>query len=138
MVLGIPDDHFMHTVLPALRTIHGAGHLRVVDLLFVHTHADGTAITREVRDVNPTDVQRYGGIAGDLTGLLTADDVAHLAGAIPPSTSAVIVLFEHTWALGLANAIRTAGGVCFAGGMVSPEVVQHVSAELAAEEAPHA
>ncbi|MEI7643381.1 MAG: hypothetical protein WCI67_05990 [Chloroflexales bacterium] len=76
VVIGVPDDQFTHTVLPALHTIHSAGHLRVVDLLFVHTHADGTAITREVRDVNPTDVPRYSGIVGDLTGLLTADDVA--------------------------------------------------------------
>ncbi len=50
----------------------------------------------------------------------------------------MIVLFEHTWALGLTDAIRKAGGVCFAGGLIEPEVLQQVSAELAAQEAHNA
>ena len=138
VVIGVPDDPFTQVILPELHALQGAGHLRVVDLLFVQKHADGTATTREVRDLSAADVQRYAGMADDLAGLLTAEDVDDLAGTIPAGTSAVIVLFEHTWALDLTDAIRKAGGVCFAGGLVSPDVLKQVSAELAAQEAHHA
>src|SRR6478672_13217970 len=112
MVIGVPDDQFTQVILPELHALQGAGHLRVVDLLFVQKQADGTATTREVRDLRAAEVQRYAGIADDLTGLLTAADVEHLIWMIPPGTLAVIALFEHTWALGLTDAVRKAGGVC--------------------------
>lgn len=138
VVIGVPDDPFTQIILPELHALQGAGHLRVVDLLFIQKHADGTATTREVRDLSAEDLRRYAAIASELSGLLTAEDIDYLAGMIPAGTSAVIILFEHTWALGLTEAIRQAGGVCFAGGLVAPDLLKQVSAELAAQEAHNA
>jgi hypothetical protein len=50
----------------------------------------------------------------------------------------VIVLLEHTWTLGLADAVRRAGGVLFTGGIVTPEALAQLSAELATAEAKEA
>jgi uncharacterized membrane protein len=75
---------------------------------------------------------KYGSLAGNLKGLLTAQDIEQLAGQVPPGTSAFAILFEHAWVIGLADAVRQAGGVVFSGGMVSHEVLAHVSLELAA------
>ena len=44
VVIGVPDDPFTQIILPEPHTLQGAGHLRVVDLLFVQKHADGTVI----------------------------------------------------------------------------------------------
>ena len=73
----------------------------------------------------------YGNIASHLRGLLTTQDIEQLAGQVPPTTSAFVILFEHAWVIGLADAVRQAGGVVFSGGMISHEVLAHLSLELA-------
>ena len=81
----------------------------------------------------------YGGIADDLMGLLTAQDIEKLTGQIPPATSAIVILLEHTWVLGLTKAVRQGGGVVFTGGMVTSDALANINAELtAAREAQHA
>jgi len=64
--------------------------------------------------------------------LFVIKDTDRLAEEIPPGTSAVIILLEHTWAFGLAEAVRRAGGKLFTGGLVTPEALTQVRAELAA------
>ena len=138
-VLGFENGQFASIVLPELNAIQEPGLIRVVDLLFVSKAADGTVSMQEVSELGEDDLAAYEGLADDLAGLLTAEDVDRLAREIPPGTWAVIVLFEHRWTLQLADAVRRAGGVFFAGGMVAPDVLEQVSAELvAAKEDSHA
>lgn len=132
VVLGFEDDQFASVVLPELNAIQESGFIRVVDLLFVSKAAEGTVAMQEVSELSEEELAAYEGLAEDLAGLFTAEDVERLAGEIPPGTSAVIVLLEHTWTLRLADAVRKAGGVFFAGGMVAPDALEKVSAELAA------
>jgi hypothetical protein len=63
---------------------------------------------------------------------LTAEDIKQLTGQIPPDSSAVVILIEHTWVIGLTEAVRTNGGAVYAAGMVSHDILAQVSAELAA------
>jgi Family of unknown function (DUF6325) len=131
-VLGFEDDQFASEVLPELTAIQASGLIRVVDLLFVSKAADGTITMQEVSELSEEELAAYEGLSDDLAGLFTAEDVDRLAGEIPPGTSAVIALLEHSWTLQLADAVRRAGGVFFAGGMVAPDALEKVSAELAA------
>ncbi len=132
VVIGFQDNQFMDEILPELNAIQEKGHIRVVDLLFVTKDADGTVTVREVSELSDEELAAYDSIAGDLMGLFTAEDVEKLAGELPPNTSAVIVLLEHTWTIGLTEAVRRAGGVLFTGGLVTPDALGRVSAELAA------
>ena len=132
VVIGLEDDQFAHEIQPELNAIQEKGHIRVVDLLFVIKETDNTVTLREVSERSDEELEAYEGIAGDLMGLLTAEDVERLAEEIPPGTSAVVILLEHTWATGLAEAVRRAGGTLFSGGMVTPEALTQVRAELAA------
>jgi uncharacterized membrane protein len=132
VVLGFEDQKFTSEVLPELNAIQENGLIQVVDLLFVSKAADGTVTAREVSELNDEALQAYTGLAEELTGLFTARDVEQLAREIPPGTSAVIVLLEHTWTLRLAEAVRRAGGMLFTGGIVTPDALEKVSAELAA------
>ena len=131
-VLGFENGQFASIVLPELNAIQEPGLIRVVDLLFVSKDALGTVSMQEVSELGEDDLAAYEGLADDLAGLLTAEDVDRLAREIPSGTWAVIVVFEHRWTLQLADAVRRAGGVFFAGGMVAPEALEKVSAELAA------
>jgi len=132
VVIGFEDDHFTDEILPELNAIQEKGLIRVVDLLFVMKDTDGTVTVREVSELGDEELAAYDGIAGDLMGLFTAEHVERLAEEIPPATSAVVVLLEHTWAVGLTEAVRRAGGMLFTGGLVTPDALAQVRAELAA------
>jgi len=132
VVIGFEDDHFTDEILPELNAIQEKGLIRVVDLLFVMKDTDGTVTVREVSELGDEELAAYDGIAGDLMGLFTAEDVERLAEEIPPAISAVVVLLEHTWAVGLTEAVRRAGGMLFTGGLVTPDALAQVRAELAA------
>jgi hypothetical protein len=139
VVLGFTDKQFMSEVLPELNAIQEHGLIRVVDLLFVSKADDGNVAMQEISKMREDDLPAYTGLADEIAGLLTTQDIEQLAEAIPPGTSAVIVLFEHAWTLRLAGAVRRAGGVLFTGGIVAHEALAQVSAELAAaEEEQHA
>ncbi len=138
VVIGFRDDHFMGELFPELNAIQQSGLIRVVDLLLVSKDASGVVTAQEVSELREEEQQPYAGIIEDLAGLLTAEDIEQLAGEIPPGNAAVVILLEHTWTLGLAEAVRRAGGVLFTGGIVTPEVLKQVSAELAAKEENHA
>lgn len=132
VVLGFENGQFASVVLPELNAIQQSGLIRVVDLLFVSKAADGTVSMQEVSELGESDLTAYEALADDLAGLLTAEDVDRLTREVPAGTWAVLVLFEHRWTLQLADAVRKAGGVLFTGGMVAPDALEKVSAELAA------
>lgn len=138
VVIGFEDDHFTQEILPELNAIQAGGLIQVIDLLFLSKDTEGEVTMREVHELTDEEAQAYAGLAEDLTGLLTAEDIEKLAEAIPAGTSAVVVLLEHIWTLGLAEAVRRAGGVLFTGGLVSSDALAQVSAELAAKEEHHA
>lgn len=141
VVMGLEDDRFTSDILPELNTIQQSGLIQVVDLLFVRKATDGAVTIQEVSELDEQEQQGYIALGENLGGVLTAQDVEQLAKDIPAGNEAVIVVLEHTWTLGLAQAVRQAGGVLFSGGMVSPESLKQVSAELAAtaaKEAHHA
>jgi len=138
VVIGFEDDHFTTEILPALKALQASRSIRVVDLLFLTKDAHGEVTLREVHELNEEDGPAFEELADDLAGWLTAEDIAKLAETLPLSASAVVVLLEHTWTLELAQAVRRAGGVLFTGGLVAPDALAQVSAELAAKEESHA
>lgn len=134
VVIGLQDQHLTSEILPELNAIQEHGLIRVIDLLFVRKAVDGTVTIQEINELSEEEQQPYGGLQEHFTGLLTTQDVERLAGEIPPGILAIVVLLEHTWTISLAEAVRKAGGVLFTGGMVPPETITQVHAELAAKE----
>lgn len=135
VVIGLEDQSkFMSEILPVLNAIQEKGAVRVVDLLFLNKSADGEVSMREINELNEEQLQLFNGVVGDLQGLFTAQDIERLAKEIPRSTSAAVILLEHTWTMELTEAVRRAGGVLFTGGLIAPDILEQVSSELVKEE----
>ncbi len=132
LVVGFEGDHFPGQILPELRAVCEKGIIRLDDLLFIKKDASGNTTVLEVSDLSEKEAAQYVPLVGDILGLLTPEDVEQVASQIPNNSSAAIALIEHTWAIGLKEAMRNAGGVPLAGGLVAPAVVQMLEAELAA------
>jgi hypothetical protein len=63
---------------------------------------------------------------------LSQEDIQGIAHDIPPGKTAVMVLFEHRWAVPLKEAFERAGGSMLAQGMVRPETLIGAGGNLAA------
>ena len=131
VVLVFPGNQFKGEILPELNAIRTSGVVRLVDLIFIRKDQQGQVTTTEVSDLQGEEAQRYRSLLGDISGLVTQEDLEIAANDIPLNSSAAFLLFEQTWADGLHDAIRRAGGSVVTQGRVDPQVVELVNEELA-------
>jgi uncharacterized membrane protein len=132
VVIGCKGNQFTSEIVPELNSIQEKGLIRVVDLFFVRKDINGTITVLEVHDLNDEELAAFDPIKEDLMGLLTPEDIVLLTEAIPPDTSAVIVLLEHAWLVKLTDGLNRAGAVLLAGGMVPQASMEQLEAELKA------
>ena len=147
LVVGFADDSLAGEVLPELRRLRDRDVIRLIGLHFV-TKAEAGSMTRmELAALTPEESERLGalvqaligsgvfgeegilvgpgaGVGGFCAGADTTDPWA-ISDAIPPGTSAAIILIEHRWAIPLRAVISSAGGFALEDTWVHP-------AELAA------
>lgn len=157
VVIGFEEPEFHGQILKELRALREKGTMRLIDLLFVWKNAEGTITEFQATDLTEEERLRFGAVVGALIGFgaagkegvragaeagaewvseydfgIAADDLAKIADAIPADSAAAVMLIEHTWAIGLKEALRDAGGFVLAQGMVTPEALMAAGADLAA------
>ena len=132
VVIGCKGQQFTSEIVPELNAIQEKGLIRVVDLIFVRKDTDGTVKALEVHDLNDEELAAFDPIKEDLMRILTPQDISLLTEAIPPDTSAVIVLLEHAWIVRLTESLNRADAVLLAGGMVPQTAMEQLEAELKA------
>ena len=101
-----------------------------MDVVFI-IKDDGGDVS--VVELDNTEGPRFAGFAPliqDLGGLLTPEDVDHLAAGLPNDSAALVLLFEHRWAVRLKEAMGAAGGFLISRETISPELLEIVNAEL--------
>jgi len=107
-VIVFDGNDFNGDVAPALAELHDSGTVRVVDLAFVRRDADGLVSVVEAQDADVADT--LAGVAGSQTDLLNDADLDELAGRLEPGTSALVIVWENTWAARMATAVRKSNG----------------------------
>jgi hypothetical protein len=132
MVIGCPANQFASEIVPELNAIQERGLIQVVDLLFIRKNADNTVTVLEMKDLNDQELAAFGRIKDSLMGFITHQDIVTLSNAVPPDTSAAIVLLEHLWIGRLEEAVDRANGVVYIGGMVPPTAHEQLELEMAA------
>ncbi len=130
LVVGFEGNRFSGKILPELRDARDKGIIRVVDLIVFKKDEDGNITTMELSDLSEEEAEQFAPLAGDILGLLTPEDIEQVASDIPNNCSAGVLVFEHTWAIGLKEAIKNSGGIPVAGGLVAPDVLKELEEEL--------
>lgn len=130
-VIGFEGSHFTGEIWPEIRAIQDRGVVRLVDLVFVEKDANGKLSIVEVSNLSNEAARAYEAVMANIQGIMTAEDVAEAATCVPPASSAAVILFEHTWAIGLQKAVRRANGRLLSAGMVRPDTLETVEKELA-------
>ena len=103
--------------------------VRIIDLVFITKDEAGDVLVLEVDE--HADLNVFAAIEGEVGGVLGDEDVAHAAEAIEPGSSALLLLWEDTWAAPIAQAIRNSGGVLLEGSRIPHELVEEAEELLA-------
>jgi len=133
LVIGFPGNRFNGAILPELERLVAAGTISIVDGLFLHRDGDGEVTFLELEEVGSDEaVARLASLLDQVESLISDEDVAELAAGLEPDSSAAILVFEHTWAKPLRDAVLDSGGVLAANFRVPGLVVDELLDELAA------
>ncbi len=132
LVVGFEGNRFTGQILAELRAAQDKGIIRVIDLFALKKDEQGNVTELALSDVSPEVSAELGHLASDLMGLFAQEDLEQVAADIPNNSAAGLLLFEHTWAIGLKEAIKNAGGIPVSGGFVAPEVLQELEQDLEA------
>ena len=130
IVVGFPGNEFNGNVAPALAKLIESNTIRLLDLLFVGKDADGNVLAIEFDELE--ELAEFAGIEGEVGGIISEEDIAHVAEALEPNSSAALLIWEDVWATEFAVAVRDSGGVLLEGARIPYEIVEAVFADLPA------
>ncbi len=130
LVVGFEGNRFTGQILAELRAAQEKGIIRVLDLFVMKKDVQGNVTALEASELTDEERAEFGPLAGNLMSLFSPEDMQQAAANIPNNSAAGMLLFEHTWAIGLKEAIKNAGGIAVAGGLVAPDVLQELEVEL--------
>jgi hypothetical protein len=133
-VIGFEGNNFDGSIADELSRVIDSGVISVVDLVFVGKGEDGNL---RIVELDNKEDPRFAGFAPmlqGLTGLLTEEDIEEIGGQLEPNTSALVIMFEHRWAVRLKEAIGNAGGFLVARETIRPESLEMLNAEIEAAE----
>jgi len=79
----------------------------------------------EIGDLNGSEIGQLRSHETRLTMLLGENDVAAIAEAVDPSSSAAVLVWENCWAAPFAAAVRHSDGQLVASGQIAPRQVAY-------------
>jgi hypothetical protein len=123
-------SNFTGEMAAELVALVDAGTIRVIDVLILTKDDDGSIDAMELSDVE--ELGELQAVEAELAELLAADDVAHLAAAMEPGSTAGVLIYENLWAAPFAAAARRSGGQLIANGRIP---IQAIIASIEADEA---
>lgn len=151
------DAEFRGEILAELESLVARGLIRLIDLQFVMKEEDGGITALEMSSLTEAEAIEFGTVIGGLIGLgrggeggqelgeltgavaaaqgdfgLGLEDLQGVADELQPGESTALLMFEHTWAARLRDAIRRAGGFPIMQGFLTPEVLLMMGAEIEA------
>jgi len=132
-VIGFDGNRFNGEIINEIEKVVDAGIIALVDVVFITKDIDGEAAVVEIDAKDDPRFAGFAGMMGGLMGLLTPEDIDQIAEGLPTNTSALVLLFEHRWAVGLKEAMLGAGGFLISRTTIAPEILEIVNADLEAE-----
>jgi uncharacterized protein DUF6325 len=124
-------SNFTGEMAAELLALVDSGTIRVIDVLILTKNEDGAVEAMELSDVD--DLGPLQAVEAELAELLAAEDVAHLAAAMDPGSTAGVLIWENLWAAPFASAARRSGGQLIATGRIP---IQAIVASIEADTAP--
>ena len=107
-VIAFEGDDFNTEVAPALSRLQASGTVQVIDLAFVRKDADGSTSIVELADEGVS--EEFDQITESQFDLLSEADLTDIANGLEPSSAAMVVVWENSWAARFASAVAECHG----------------------------
>ena len=114
-------SNFTGEMAEELLALVDRGLIRVVDVLILFKDENGEVDAMELSDVE--DLGPLQALEVELAELLAEEDVANLAAAMEPGSTAGVLIWENLWAAPFASAARRAGGQLIADGRIPIQAI---------------
>src|SRR3954452_2638173 len=124
------ESRFTGEMTEELVALVESGTIRLIDVLILTKDADGSVEAIELSEV--PELGELEAIEAELAELLAAEDVANLAVAMDPGSTAGVLIWENLWAAPFASAARRSGGQLIADGRIP---IQAIAASIEADSA---
>lgn len=122
VVIAFSDLSAVGGIAPALGDLVSGRQIRILDLVVLTTDAD-----RRPRVIQPgtaVELAPIEDVEGEVGGLLGEDDIALASEALPPYSTALVLVIEDRWAEQLAVAVRSSRGRIVGGERISHRRLQ--------------
>ena len=130
IIVGFPGNKFTGEIAPELVNLVESGTVRILDLIFIGKDADGSVIAFEFDELDES--AGFGGLDGEVGGLISPADIEYAAAALEPDSSAALLVWEDLWAARFADAVRNSKGVLLEGARIPHELIAPALADLPA------
>jgi uncharacterized membrane protein len=107
-VIAFEGNQFNGDVAPAIAQLQDDGTVRIIDLTFVSKDLDGSVSADEVADSDVASA--FERLTSSQFDLLSDDDLTKIADDLEPGSSAMVVVWENTWAARLSASLRGSHG----------------------------
>jgi hypothetical protein len=134
-VIGFTGNEFDGSIAREIGRVVENGTIRIVDIVGIIKDVSGDVAIIEIDAKSDPRFASIAPLLKDRMGLFTPEDLATIALRLPEETAALVVLFEHRWAVHVKEAIAAAGGQLIVREVIAPEILEEVAAELEAHTA---
>lgn len=128
IVVGFPENQFTGEIAPALADLVESGIVRIVDLVFIAKDEAGDVAALELNELDASISDAYLTLVEELDSLIGEEDIEDFGEQLEPGSSIALLVVEHVWAKGFADAVAGSGGVL----LDSIRIPRDVIAELTA------
>ena len=109
IVVKFPGNKFRGEIAPALASLVDKGTIKIIDILFALKDEKGDLTILELKDLDGDGVADVVAVV-EVDGAIGPEDVELAADGLEPNSSALLLLFENTWAAEVTQAMRDADG----------------------------
>ena len=126
-VILFEGNKFSGDVAPALAELNDNGTVRIIDFAFVRKETDGSAAVVEAGDAEVAELFDFHATQFDL---LSEEDLIGIADGLEADSSALVIVWENSWAARLAAAVRASHGRLISQDRIPRETVLRAIAAL--------
>jgi hypothetical protein len=122
-MIQFPGHQFNSEIVSTLMDLVHQETIRIIDIIFFKKDRSENLTILELHQLNAPEFAVIEAIVNEVGGLLTEEDIQEFAATLAPNSSAGVILFEHTWAAHLRNAIQDRQGNIVLNSRISQSVV---------------
>jgi len=130
VVLRFEGTDFRGEVLREIQKVVDAEVITVIDILLAVRLGNDPVRVLEVQELEDEVQGRFEPIISDVGNLLTEDDARQLSADLGPDAAVALLVFEHRWVTGIADAVKAAGGRVVMAERIPRGVIDQLGQEL--------